>query len=131
MRTCKQLQTAKHAFNRLAFPLLTLQGRGKGTGAAAIIAAVIGTLLLSSSVALTANLDETLAKRKPEATIDLAKREGVQLVKSEWRYSDIKIVEVDFRAAGADGQPSNIQNKAYDFTPHAGGVAFDDSKGKS
>jgi gluconolactonase len=84
--------------------------------------------MFSPRLGLSASLDEILAKRKPEATIDLAKREGVQLVKGEWRYSGIKIVEVDFKAAGADGQPSNIQNQAYDFTPHAGGVKFDDSK---
>jgi gluconolactonase len=107
---------------------LSLRGRRKGEGAAAIIAAAIGTLLFSSSVALTANLDETLAKRKPEATIDLATKQGVETVKGAWRYSDTKIVEVDFKAPGADGQPSNTPNKAYDFTPHAGGANFDDSK---
>src|SRR5438093_10406355 len=73
-------------------------------------------------------LDEMLAKRKPEVTIDLGTKEGVQLVKGEWRYSDTKIVEVDFKAAGADGQPTGVPNKAYDFTPHAGGADFDDSK---
>jgi gluconolactonase len=107
---------------------LSLRGRRKGEGVAAIIAAAIGTLLFSSSVALTANLDETLAKRKPEATIDLATKQGVETVKGAWRYSDTKIVEVDFKAPGADGQPSNTPNKAYDFTPHAGRANFDDSK---
>ena len=129
MRTSNQPQAAKYASNRLAFSLLILsfRGRGKGEGAGAIIFAVIGTLLLSSSAALTANLDEILAKRKPESTVDLATKAGAQLVKGEWRYSDTRIIDVNFRAAGADGQPSNIQNKAYDFTPHAGGVEFDDS----
>src|SRR5438046_7202442 len=73
-------------------------------------------------------LDETLAQRKPAAHIDLATKAGAQLVKGEWRYSDTKIVEVDFKAAGADGQPTGAPNKAYDFTPHAGGADFDDSK---
>jgi gluconolactonase len=73
-------------------------------------------------------LDETLAKRKPEVTIDLGTKEGVQLVKGEWRYSDTKIVEVDFKSAGADSQPTGALNKAYDFTPHAGRADFDDSK---
>src|SRR5262245_2237055 len=85
-------------------------------------------LLLSASSAPAASLDESLAKRKPEATIDLGTREGAQLVNAEWRYSDTKIIEVDFKAPGADGQPSNTPNKAYDFTPHAGGVDFDDSQ---
>jgi gluconolactonase len=105
-----------------------LRGRGKGEGVAVIIAAAIGTLLFSSSVAFAANVEESLAKRKPEATIDLGKKAGVQLIKGEWRYSDTKIVEVDFKAAGADGQPSGAPSKAYDFTPHAGGIEFDDSK---
>lgn len=72
--------------------------------------------------------DEMLANRKPEATIDLATQEGAQLVKCEWRYSDTKIVQVDFKTAGTDGQPTGPANKAYDFTPHAGGADFDDSK---
>jgi gluconolactonase len=107
---------------------LSLRGRGKGDGAAAIIVAAIGTLLFSSSVAFTANLEESLAKRKPEATIDLAAKQGVETVKGAWRYSDTKIIEVDFRAPGADGQPSHTQNRSYDFTPHAEGVDFDDTK---
>ena len=35
---------------------------------------------------------------------------------------------VDFKAAGADGQPTGAPNKTYDFTPHAGAADFDDSK---
>src|SRR5438445_4558274 len=73
-------------------------------------------------------LDETLAQRKPEATIDLATKAGAQLVRGEWRYSDTKIVEVDFKSAGADSQPTGAPNKAYEFTPHAGRPDFDDSK---
>ena len=73
-------------------------------------------------------LDETLAQRKPEATIDLATKAGAQLVRGEWRYSDTKIIEVDFKSAGADSQPTGAPNKAYDFTPHAGRPDFDDSK---
>jgi gluconolactonase len=95
------------------------------TGIASILAAL---LLLSVSFARVASADETFAKRKAEATIDLATKEGTQLVKGEWRYSDTKIVEIDFKAAGPDGQPTGASNKAYDFTPHAGGVEFDDSK---
>lgn len=63
-----------------------------------------------------------------DATIDLATRDGVALVKGEWRYSDTRIVEVDFKAAGADKQPTGLPNKTYDYTPHAGGADFDDSK---
>ena len=65
---------------------------------------------------------------KPDAAIDLATREGVDLVKGQWRYSDTKIIEVDFKAAGPDKQPTGKPIKTYDFTPHAGGADFDDSK---
>lgn len=73
-------------------------------------------------------LDDDLGRRKPEATIDLATREGTELLRGEWRYSDVKIVEVEFKAPGPDGQPGNNTNKAYDFTPRAGRSEFDDSE---
>src|SRR5947199_4478942 len=65
---------------------------------------------------------------KADAVIDLATKEGVDLVKGQWRYSDTKIIEVDFKAAGPDKQPTGKPIKTYDFTPHAGGADFDDSK---
>ena len=65
---------------------------------------------------------------KPEATIDLATKAGVDLVKGQWRYSDTKIIEVDFKAAGPDKQPTGAPIKTYDYEPHAGGADFDDSK---
>ena len=93
------------------------------------IAVIVASLLLfAATFAEGASLEEMLAKRKPEATVNLAGKDGVQLVKGEWRYSDTKIVEVDFKAAGADGQPGNTPDRAYDFTPHAGRADFDDSK---
>jgi gluconolactonase len=64
----------------------------------------------------------------PDATIDLTTREGVTLVKGQWRYSDTKIIEVDFKSPGADKQPTGPANRTYDYTPHAGGVDFDDSR---
>ena len=73
-------------------------------------------------------LAEQLAKRTPEAKIDLGTKAGAQLVKGQWRYSDTKIIEVDFKAVGADGQPSTTPNKTYDVTPQAGRSDFDDSK---
>jgi gluconolactonase len=65
---------------------------------------------------------------KPEAVIDLAMRDGVALVKGQWRYSDTKIVDVDFRGPGPDGQPTGAPVKTYDYTPKAGGTDFDDSQ---
>jgi gluconolactonase len=63
----------------------------------------------------------------PEAVIDLATNEGAHLVKGQWRYSDTRIVEVDFKAPGADKQPTGALIKTYDYEPKAGVADFDDS----
>jgi gluconolactonase len=65
---------------------------------------------------------------KPEATIDLATGEGAKMVKGEWRYSDTRIVEVDFKGPGPDKQPTGRPIKTYDYEPKAGPADFDDSK---
>jgi len=64
---------------------------------------------------------------RPDATIDLRTKEGVNLVKGAWRYSDAKIVDADFRGPGADLKPTGAPIKTYDYTPHAGPANFDDS----
>jgi len=64
---------------------------------------------------------------RPDATIDLRTKEGVALVGGQWRYSDVKIAEVDFRDVGPDLKPSGDPNKTYDYSPHAGAADFDDS----
>jgi len=92
------------------------------------VIAGIAFLALPAKFVAGSSVEEILAKRKPEATIDLATKEEVQLVRGEWRYSDTKVIEVDFKAAGADGQPTGVPNKTYDFTPRAGSADFDDSK---
>ncbi len=63
----------------------------------------------------------------PKATVDLATASGAQLVNGIWRYSDVQIAGVDFHAAGPDNKPSGAPNRTDDFTPHAGGLGFDDS----
>ncbi len=65
---------------------------------------------------------------RPDATIDLRTREGVQLIKGDWRYSDVRILEVDSKGPGADLKPSGAPVKTYDYSPHAGIAGFDDSK---
>lgn len=49
-------------------------------------------------------------------------------VKGAWRYSDTKIVEVEFRSPGPDGQPTGFPVKNYDYGPYAGSAQFDDCK---
>jgi gluconolactonase len=66
--------------------------------------------------------------REPVAVIDLGTEEGMKLAKAQWRYHDTKIVEVDFQNPGVDKQPTGSPNRTYDYTPHAGGADFDDSK---
>jgi len=65
---------------------------------------------------------------RPDAVVDLASREGVQLVKGQWRYHDVKVVEADSRAVGPDLKPSGAPIKTYDYTPHAEAADFDDSQ---
>lgn len=89
-----------------------------------LLGSVVAAVALTLGLTPLADLD---LDRHPDAVVDLATHEGIQLVQGQWRYSDTRIVETDFRAAGADGQPSETPNRTYDFTPHAGGAEFDDS----
>jgi hypothetical protein len=54
--------------------------------------------------------------------IDLRTADGVKAVKGAWRYSNVRIVEVDGK--GPDGKP----NRTYNIEPKAFGADFDDSK---
>lgn len=83
---------------------------------------------ISNAMAVPPKTSADVPNGKPNATIDLATVDGVSAVKGEWRYSDTKIVEADFRGPGADKQPTGPAVKTYDYTPHAGGTDFDDSR---
>src|SRR5438270_11741719 len=65
---------------------------------------------------------------RPDAVIDLASRDGVNVVKGQWRYHDVKIVDADSRAVGPDLKPSGAPSKSYDYIPHAGAADFDDAQ---
>ncbi|HXJ03546.1 MAG TPA: SMP-30/gluconolactonase/LRE family protein [Candidatus Acidoferrum sp.] len=65
---------------------------------------------------------------RPDATIDLRTKEGTQLARGTWRYSDVKILEVDSKGPGPDLKPSGAPIRTYDYEPHAGTANFDDSK---
>jgi len=64
---------------------------------------------------------------RPDAVIDLATKEGAGAVKGNWRYSNVKIVEVNAKGPGPDLKPSGSPIKTYDYEPHAGQAGFDDS----
>jgi hypothetical protein len=61
------------------------------------------------------------AARAASKTIDLRTKEGVGAVKGQWRYSDVKIVEVPTKTT--DGKPTTT----YNIEPKAFGPEFDDS----
>ena len=85
-------------------------------------AAWCGLALFLTTHCLAQDGREFVSTAKPEASVDLGTAEGVKTVAGEWRYSDTKIIEVDFK--GPDKSPG----KTYDYTPHAGAADFDDSK---
>jgi len=95
-----------------------------------LLAAVVlvAVLLQAADVVAGGETDPGVPTGRAEATIDLTSAEGVKLVGGEWRYSDTRIVEVEFRAAGVEGQPTGAPVKTYDYTPHAGAADFDDSR---
>lgn len=64
----------------------------------------------------------------PDATIDLTTNAGTHQIEGIWRYSDAKIIEVDFRSPGPDRKPTGAPNRTYDVSPHAGVADFDDSQ---
>jgi hypothetical protein len=98
--------TVKDAFHSAPSSRNTPDAEVKSTASQIAMAIMLAALVLfAAAFARAAAVDEMLAKHKPQATIDLATKEGVRAVKGVWRYSDTRIVEVDFKAAAADGQP--------------------------
>jgi gluconolactonase len=73
-------------------------------------------------MALTAALGIVPAAQA-QTKIDLRTTEGVKLVKGQWRYHDVKIVEVD----GVGPPPEREKIKTYNIEPHAEKPDYDDS----
>jgi len=84
--------------------------------------------IISIAILATLAIAQDAPTGKPAASIDLATTAGSQLVSGQWRYSDTRIVETNFNAAGADNQPSGPSVKTYDYEPKAGPADFDDSR---
>ena len=92
-----------------------------------ILALALG-LILTPQITLAQNwAAQAPPYGRPDATVDLRTTAGTQLVKGSWRYSDVKIIEVESRGPGADLKPSGDPIKTYDYSPHAGTGDFDDS----
>src|SRR5437870_618536 len=92
------------------------------------ISILSGLLFWFAPLTLTAQVVQDPPVGRPDAVIDLASHEGVQLVKGQWRYRDAQIVDADSRAVGPDLKPSGAAIKTYDYTPRAGVLDFDDSQ---
>src|SRR5215813_13244314 len=93
-----------------------------------LIAVCVGVSAYLTHASAPVKTSADIPAGKPGAMVDLGSADGVQTVKAEWRYSDTKIIEADFRGPGPDKQPTGALVKTYDYTPHAGGADFDDSK---
>ncbi len=64
---------------------------------------------------------------KVDAIVNLADNDAIKLVNGSWKYSDAKIVEVDFKSPGPDRKPTGKPIKTNDILPKAGAIDFDDS----
>lgn len=87
----------------------------------------LGPLLVLLGAAVSAvSAGSDAPANVPDAIVDLATREGVELVKGQWRYSDARIIEADHRVPGPDMKASGPPSRTHDIQPHAGGADFDD-----
>src|SRR5690242_1332646 len=86
----------------------------------------VATLALSP-VGAGAQVTPDAPAGRPAAIVNLMTDEGTNLVKAQWRYSDVKILDVDHRDPGQDLRPSGLPNRTYDIVPHAGAADFDDT----
>ena len=62
------------------------------------------------------------------AVSDLATTPGTASWSAEWRYHDARVVQVPFRLAGTDRQPTGAATTTDDLVPHAGAADFDDAR---
>ena len=83
-------------------------------------------LLLFPTVAM-AQVTVDLPVSLPAAVVDLRTAEGAALVGARWRYSDVKVIEIDHHAVGPDLRASGAPNRTGDISPHAEPADFDDS----
>ena len=65
---------------------------------------------------------------RPDAIVDLKTDEGVGMVKGQWRYSNVKVIDVDHHRPGVDLAPSGPPNRTQDIDIYAGAADFDDSQ---
>jgi gluconolactonase len=94
----------------------------------ALLRTVFTALALGASAGIAAAQVTTDAPAgRPVAIVDLMTENGAGLVQATWRYSDVKVVDVEHRGPGPDLRPSGASNRTLDISPHAGAADFDDS----
>ena len=76
-----------------------------------LLSLVLLNFVLLTSLTASAQTIQDPPVGHPGAVVDLASREGVQLVNGQWRYHDVKIVDADSRAVGPDLKPSGAPIK--------------------
>ena len=52
---------------------------------------------------------------RPDAIVDLKTEEGIGLVKGQWLYSNVKVIDVDHHSPGIDLAPSGPPNRTQDI----------------
>ena len=90
-------------------------------------AKMLALLILGAFLVNAVAADEFTYNGKPLASVDLGTDEGVKQFQGQWRYSDATIVDTEFFAPGAEGQPTGKMIKAKDISPRAGVRNFDDA----
>jgi gluconolactonase len=93
----------------------------------AIIVMAVSSLAMAVPSLAMAQATVDLPVALPAAVVDLRTGEGAALVQAQWRYGEVKVIEVDHHAPGPDLRASGPANRTNDISPHAEGVDFDDS----
>ena len=96
------------------------------------LATMVGAAILLAPTALVAPavpaapINEDAPGIRPDALVDLDSAEGLAAIRGAWRYSDVRVVEVEHREPGTDLRPSGAANRTYDIAPKAGAADFED-----
>jgi gluconolactonase len=88
---------------------------------------ILTAIVMAAPIVAPAQTTPDAPAGRPAAIVNLATEEGARLVKGQWRYRDVTIVEVEHRGPGPDLRPSGPPNRTHDIAPHAGAADFDDS----
>ncbi|MGE3108055.1 MAG: SMP-30/gluconolactonase/LRE family protein [Phycisphaerales bacterium] len=63
---------------------------------------------------------QTQSPPVPDAIVDLSQSSAVAIVRGQWRFHDVEIIDAAHRDPGPDRMPSGPVNRTRDITPKAG-----------